>query len=110
MKAHGYTEPIERLVNARDHGISADYVKEMAALGYARLPLDQLIKMRDHGVSVDYVTELKAMGYEKIAPQDLVTLRDHGFSAARIKRVNSRSGSKLPVAALLEALRGGSEP
>ena len=35
---------------------------------------------------------------------------DHGFSAARIKRVNSRSGSKLPVAALLEALRGGSEP
>jgi beta-lactamase regulating signal transducer with metallopeptidase domain len=110
MKTHGYTEPIARLVTARDHGISADYVKEMAALGYARLPLDQLIKMRDHGVSVDYVTELKAMGYEKIAPEDLITLRNHGFTASRIKRVNSRSGSKLPVAALLEALRGGSEP
>ncbi|HTV02065.1 MAG TPA: M56 family metallopeptidase [Luteitalea sp.] len=105
MKTHGYTEPIAKLVQARDHGISADYVKEMAELGYARTPLDLLIRMRDHGISVGYVRELKALGYEKIAPDDLVTLRDHGFSADRIKRVNSRSGSKLPVPALIEALR-----
>jgi hypothetical protein len=58
-------------------------------------------------VSSGYVKELKALGYERLAPDDLVTLRDHGFTAARIKRINERSGKTLPVDALLAALRQG---
>ena len=79
----------------------------MAALGYGKTPLDVLMRMRDHGVSSDYVKAMKDLGYEGLAPEDLVTLRDHGFTAERIKRVNDRAGSKLPVDALLAALRDG---
>ena len=111
MRDHGHTVPLAELVRARDHGISGEYVTEMAALGYGKTPLDLIVRMRDHGVTAAYVKELAALGYERLAPADIITLRDHGLTGARISRVNKRSGSKLSVAALVEAgRRGEGEP
>jgi bla regulator protein BlaR1 len=72
-------------------------VREMAALGYSKLPLESLIRVRDHGVTPAYVREVMALGYDQVAIEDLVTLRDHGLTADRIKAANARAGTRLPI-------------
>jgi len=97
MRQLGFAVPIDELVRARDHGVTADFVRELAALGYPNLTLDQLIRMRDHGVTPDYAKALKALGYDGLAVEDLVTLRDHGLTAERIRAANQRAGTRLPI-------------
>lgn len=97
MRALGYGESLTELVRARDHGVNAEFGRRMADLGYARVPLASLIRARDHGVTATFVDELRKMGYEKIALEDLIHLRDHGFTADRIRTLNSRAGTRLPL-------------
>ena len=97
MRGLGYAVAIDDLVQARDHGVSVEYVRDMAALGYSKVPLASLIKLRDHGVSAEYTRELKTLGYENVPLDDLVSLRDHGMSAERIRDANKRAGTRLPI-------------
>ena len=83
MRQLGFAVPIDELVRARDHGVTVEFVREMAALGYTNLTLDNLIRIRDHGVTPDYAKALKALGYDRLAVEDLVMLRDHGLTAER---------------------------
>ena len=54
MQQLGYTLPIDELVRARDHGVSAEYVREHGGARLQRLPIDALIRLRDHGVTPEY--------------------------------------------------------
>ena len=107
MRQLGYGVPIDELIRSRDHGVSLDFVRDMAALGYASLPLDALVRLRDHGVTPKYVQELKALGYDRVAIEDLVTLRDHGLTADRVRAANARAGTRLPVDMLKSLAAGG---
>jgi hypothetical protein len=71
---------------ARDHGVSADFAREMADLGI-KLPLDELVRMRDHGVSADYVRAMRDAGH-KVSHDELVRARDHGVTADFITRMS----------------------
>ena len=51
MRDSGYGSlTMEELVNARDHGVTPEYVRELGEAGHRKLPLQQLIRVRDHGV------------------------------------------------------------
>jgi len=84
-------------VGARDHGVTVEFVRELAALKYTNVSLDTLIRIRDHGVTPAYAKELKALGYDGLAVEDLVMLRDHGLTAERIRAANQRAGTRLPI-------------
>ena len=97
MRQLGYSVPLDELIRARDHGVGVEFVREMATLGYTKLPLDSLIRVRDHSITQSTFQELKTLGYDNLSIDDLVTLRDHGLSADRIRAANSRAGTRLPV-------------
>ena len=51
MRDSGYASlTMEELVNARDHGVTPEHVRELGEAGHRKLPLQQLIRVRDHGV------------------------------------------------------------
>ena len=81
---------------ARDHGVSAEFAREMSNLGMT-LSLPELIRTRDHGVSVEFVRTMRDMGYT-LSHDELVRTRDHGVSAEFIKRMGQLGYDKLPIA------------
>jgi hypothetical protein len=65
------------------------------------------IRDRDHGVTAEYAKDVRALGYDKLTIDDLVTLRDHGLTAERIRSANSRAGTRLPIDMLKSLAAGG---
>jgi hypothetical protein len=51
LKDLGYDHVgIDQLVQLKNHGVSADYIRDVRAKGYKDLTIDQLIEMRMHGI------------------------------------------------------------
>ena len=59
------------------HGLTADYVRELRALGYEGLSAGELTRMRIHGVSTDFVRRAVAGGARPSA-EELIRRRIHG--------------------------------
>jgi hypothetical protein len=81
---------------ARDHGVSAEFAREMAQLGMT-LSLAELVRARDHGVSVEYVRAMRDAGYT-LAHDELIRARDHGVTTAFVKRLGELGYRGLPIA------------
>ncbi len=54
-------------MRAGQHGVQATYLHDMGALGYRLGSLDPLITLRDHGITPDYVRELADLGYKGLS-------------------------------------------
>lgn len=80
---------------ARDHGVTPDFVREMATLG-VKVPLAELIKLRDHGVTAAYVREMRAAGHD-VAHDELVRAKDHGVSVDFVRRMSALGYQGLPL-------------
>jgi beta-lactamase regulating signal transducer with metallopeptidase domain len=101
---------IDRLVEARIHGVNADYVRSMSEANAAlrRLPVEQLVAMRIHGVSPAFVREMAAAGYPNLSPEALVAMRIHGVSARDARQAREARGRRLSPDELVErAIHGG---
>src|SRR5947209_13997705 len=85
VRGAGYHFDVEQLIKTVDHGVSLQYVKGMADLGYTPETLAGLIKMRDHGVDSVYVKELMAAGLGKMSYDQVIKMRDHGVDAAYMR-------------------------
>ena len=46
-------------INARDHGVTPEYVRELGEAGHRKLPLQQVIRVRDHGVGGEYARDMR---------------------------------------------------
>lgn len=90
----------EEYRRARDHGVTADYAREMAALG-GKLSLEELVRTRDHGVTTDYAKAMRDAGYE-LGIEDLVRARDHGVTADYVKGMRA-AGHKVDIEELVRA-------
>jgi hypothetical protein len=66
------------LIAFRIHGVTPDFIEEMAAAGYKELPAERLVEFRIHGVDGEFVKDLKEQGYSGLSARDLVDARIHG--------------------------------
>jgi len=80
---------------ARDHGVSAEFAREMADLGM-KLGLDELIRSRDYGVSVEYVRAMRSAGFE-VGHEELIRARDHGVSTDFLRRMRGLGYDRLSL-------------
>ena len=64
------------------HGVTAQFIEGLAALGYRGFTAEELVSLSIHGVSTDYVGELQHAGMTKLSAEQLVRLRLAGFDPA----------------------------
>jgi hypothetical protein len=67
------------VVSMAIHGVTAEYLNELASLGYRNLSAEELVSLRIHGVSADYVRRLKQNGMTQLSADQLGRLRNAGF-------------------------------
>ena len=90
----GMKVSLPELVRARDHGVSTEYVRAMRSAGF-KLSHDELIRTRDHGVSVEYVKRMSELGYGSLPIEEYVRMRDHGVSTEYVEAMKETGYSKL---------------
>ena len=111
LSAQRYTRPdLAQLVNAAQHGVTADYVRGMGQLGYRLGSVDALIRQRDHGVSPPFIRELRAQGLEGLSADDLVRARDHGVNPGYVGELRMLGYERLTLDELVGARDHGISP
>jgi beta-lactamase regulating signal transducer with metallopeptidase domain len=70
MRAAGYDADLDKLIAMKIHGVTPDYARSMAQLGYGKPTADELVSLKMFGVTPETVSKLREAG---IAPK---TLRD----------------------------------
>jgi hypothetical protein len=71
------------VVSLAIHGVTAEFIDGLAALGYRDFTAQDLVSLRIHGVTPDYVGSLQRAGMTHLSADQLVRLRLAGFDASR---------------------------
>ena len=107
----GYDDLSEgKLIALRSNGVSAAYVGELKELGYDSLSVSRLIMLRSQGVTPGYVEGLREQGYENLSPLSLVALRSHGVTPGYIEGLKELGYEGLSVPLLIGLRSLGVDP
>src|SRR5262245_20183771 len=101
---------LDDLLRARNSGVDAEYIRDLRTVGYPKLSLDALIQLRQHGVDPDYVRELDAVGYSKLPLDALIQLRQHGVDPDYVLELDAAGYSKLSLDTLTQLRNHGVDP
>jgi beta-lactamase regulating signal transducer with metallopeptidase domain len=122
----------------RDHGVTADFVHAVAALGYDRAEpedilaleihgvtpedisemngifgkrsLDEHVAFKIHGVTPESVRRLSAFGLGKLSPDDVLAMKIHGVDAAFVESLRAAGYEHLSADDAVSARIHGVEP
>lgn len=68
VRAAGYNLSVDALIRLRNSNVSVQYIQDMHQPGYERLTIDQLIDAREKGLSADFVRNLRIRERAPSAP------------------------------------------
>jgi hypothetical protein len=103
-------EPAAARLVLADYGVTNDYIRCLAELGYEDLSQGQLIALRSNGVSASYVDGLKELGYESLTPLSLVALRSQGVTPAYVEGLKDLGYEGLSLSLLIGLRSQGVDP
>jgi len=107
----GYEDLSEgKLIALRSNGVSVSYVEGLKDLGYVGLSVSRLIMLRSQGITPDYVQGLQELGYERLSPLSLVALRSHGVTPSYIEGMKDLGYDGLSVPMLIGLRSQGIDP
>jgi beta-lactamase regulating signal transducer with metallopeptidase domain len=75
MRAAGYDVDIDKYIAMKIQGITPEYAKAMANVGFGKPSAGDLIAMKIQGVTPQYVSELHAAGLQPGSIADLISYR-----------------------------------
>jgi len=75
MRAAGYDVDIDKYIAMKIQGITPEYAKAMANVGFGKPSAGDLIAMKIQGVTPEYVSELHAAGLQPGSIGDLISYR-----------------------------------
>jgi hypothetical protein len=94
MRATGYDVDLDKLIAMKIHGVTPEYARSMAQLGYGKPTADQLVSLKIFGVNPETVSKLRAGGiaptnfhdlisYQifKVTPEFVTGMKDAGFTS-----------------------------
>jgi beta-lactamase regulating signal transducer with metallopeptidase domain len=94
MRAAGYDADLDRLIAMKIHGVTPDYARSMAQLGFGKPTADELVSLKMFGVTPETVSKLREAGiapttlrdlisYQifKVTPEFVAGMKDAGFTA-----------------------------
>jgi len=98
MKAAGYDVDLDKMIAMKIQGVTPEYARSMAQLGFGKLSADDLIACKIHGVTAEAIAEFKRQGLEVKSIQDAISYRifevtpefAEGMSKAGFKNLDSK--------------------
>ena len=75
----GYTLEPKQLADFGIHGVTPEFINELAALGYKNIPASKLIEMKIFGVTPDYIRKLEGTGYKGVPVETMIKMRMSGL-------------------------------
>jgi beta-lactamase regulating signal transducer with metallopeptidase domain len=75
MRAAGYDEDIDKYIAMKIQGVTPEYARAMANVGFGKPSAGDLIAMKIQGVTPQYVSELHAAGLQPGSIGDLISYR-----------------------------------
>jgi hypothetical protein len=106
VKDAGLSATTADLLDLRNHGIDADYVRGVRAAGYRDLHARDLIDLRNHGVNPDFLADLRRAGYD-LHTREIIDLRNHGVSPDYVRDLKDAGYSELPVGEIVNLRNHG---
>ena len=83
----------EELIELADHGVDADYLRELREAGLTDLSVSELTELFDHGVQPDYIRDMRDAGYAHLSAAELTELFDHGVQPDYVREME-REGAR----------------
>lgn len=77
IKETGVTSSVSDMVGLRNHGVGADYVREVRQEGFTNLAAGEISDLYDHGVKPPYLKAIMAAD-PKLSIEEVDSLYDHG--------------------------------
>jgi beta-lactamase regulating signal transducer with metallopeptidase domain len=128
----------DELVAFRNHGVTPEFVRSLAALGYEKAdpddilslaihgvtvqdigemnrifgkrPLDEHVSFKIHGVTPQEVLRLSALGLGNLSPDDVVAMKIHGVDAAYVEKLRSAGYRQVSAEDVISARIHGVQP
>lgn len=108
LAAHGYARPgVRDLARLVSHDVQLRYVRELAEAGLRGGSVAQLIRLHNHRVDAGFIRELRAAGYTGLSADQLVRLRNHSVTPRFIRQANQERPRRLSVDELVRLRRKG---
>lgn len=101
---------VDKLIEARDHGVTAEFVSALQQMGYKDLSLDKAIGLRDHGVDAEFIESIRGYGLTHFSLDDAIRLKDHGVSADYIGGMKKRFGKVFEINDYIKLRDAGISP
>ena len=97
------------LASLQTHGVTPEFLREIAALGYKRASVSDLVALRIHGVTPDYITRMTAL-VGKQSLDELVSARIHGVTPEFVERFQAAGYPRISADNLLSLRIHGVDP
>ncbi|MES2522620.1 MAG: hypothetical protein V4617_07990 [Gemmatimonadota bacterium] len=78
--------------------------REIAAQELPQHTLPAVVEMIVHNATAEYVREIRALGYERVTPEEIVRLRMHGVTPASIRSLHEREQRNVSLNAVLAVM------
>jgi beta-lactamase regulating signal transducer with metallopeptidase domain len=110
MRAAGYNVDMNRYITMKASGITPEYAREMANLGFGIPPVNDLVVMKEHGVTPKFVSTLRATGMQFESINDLVSCVLFDVTPEFIGRMKAAGFDSIPARRLGELRAIGVTP
>jgi len=110
LKKMGYSFSLDKAIELVDHGVNAEFIQSLKKEGFAQVSLDRAIELRDHGVTVEFIRHIRAAGFPKLTLEQAVELVDHGVNGEFIEKWKKKTGTLLELEDYVHLADSGINP
>jgi beta-lactamase regulating signal transducer with metallopeptidase domain len=108
LLGYGKADP-DDIVSLKIHGVTAHDIAEINRI-FGNRPLDEHASLKIHGVTPQEMKQLSAIGLGKLSPDDAVSMKIHGVDAAYVERLRSAGHRHVTPDDAISARIHGVEP
>jgi hypothetical protein len=110
MRAAGYDVDLDKYVSMKIQGITPEYARDMAQVGFGKPTADELIAMKIQGVDPDEVKQMKQAGLEPSGFNDLIQYKIFQVTPEFIAALKSSGLGSVPPKKIVEMRVQGITP
>jgi len=110
LKKMGYSFSLDKAIELVDHGVNAAFIQSLKKEGFSQVTLDRAIELRDHGVTVEFIRHIRAAGFPKLTLEQAVELVDHGVTGEFIEKWKKKTGTLLELEDYVHLRDSGIDP